>query len=322
MKKPKISVVIPVYNVEKHLRKCLDSVVGQTYHNLEIILIDDGSIDQSPEICDEYVLKDNRFICIHQKNQGVSVARNMGIEIATGDYYHFLDSDDYMSEDAYEFLLSKMREQSTTAICFEYYITYLDGTDLPHSTNDRNYGSRDTKGALYEHLFGGSDFLCTKLLPKESVKSIRLRTDIFRDEDTIFAMEAIAKTASVYFSSRPLLHYVQSEESACRGTFRVNQLSAIKAIPIMEEFLLNGYSDWINMWRKKYMNLMTTLYRDMYLDGGSYKNEKNLVYSVFIDLWKKGGIHEVRTKKERLKFYMFRISPNFYCLLSKYSNNL
>ena len=322
MNKPKISVVIPVYNVEKHLSKCLNSVIGQSYHNLEIILIDDGSIDRSSEICDEYALKDSRIVCIHQKNQGVSVARNNGIEIATGDYYHFLDSDDYMNEDAYEFLLDKMRGYSTAAICFEYYITYLDGKDLPHSVNESHYGIRDTRNAIYEHLFGGSDFLCTKLLPKESVKNIRLRTDIFRDEDTIFAMEALAKTVSVYFSSRPLLHYVQSEESACRGSFRINQLSAIKAIPIMEDFLLNGYTDWINIWRKKYMNLMTTLYRDMYLDGGSYKNEMKSVYSVFIDLWKKGGIHEARTKKERLKFYMFRITPNFYCSLSKLSNNL
>ena len=324
MNKTRISVVIPVYNVEKYLRKCLDSVIGQTYHNLEIILIDDGSKDQSPEICDEYAQKDDRIICIHQKNQGVSVARNQGIEIATGDYFHFLDSDDYMDEDAYEFLLDKMREYSTKAICFENFITYLDGTEFPQSpsVNDNNYGLKDSRGAVYRHLFDGNDYLSTKLLSKESVKNIRLRTDIFRDEDTIFAMEALAKTDSVYFSSRPLLHYVMSEDSACRGAFRINQLSAIKAIPIMEEFLLNGYSEWINMWRQKYMNLMTTLYRDMYLDGGSYKNEMKAVHSAFIDLWQKGGINEVKTKKERVKFYVFRVSPNFYCLLSKLTKNL
>lgn len=322
MNNPKISVIIPVFNVEKHLGKCIESLLLQTYKNLEIIIIDDGSSDNSPNICDEYAKKDSRIVCLHQENKGVSFARNKGIELATGEYFHFLDSDDYMDEDAYEFLVDKLSEYSVEAICFEYYVTYLDGTDLTHSVDQSHYGTRDTKGAIYEHLFGSSDFLCTKLLPKYAVNNFRLRADIYRDEDTIFAMEVLNKIKTVYFCPRPLLHYVQSEESACRGSFRANQLSAINAIPIMEKLLSDGYSEWMNSWRKKYMHLMTTLYRDMYMDEDSYNEEKKKVHETFLELWRKGGITEVKSNNERIKFYLFRIMPDIYCYISKKINKL
>ena len=102
---PLISVIIPVYNTEKYLRTCLDSIVNQTHSNLQIILIDDGSTDNSGLICDEYAQKDSRIICVHQQNGGVSKARNEGLKIATGDYIHFPDSDDYLDLDTYEYLL-------------------------------------------------------------------------------------------------------------------------------------------------------------------------------------------------------------------------
>lgn len=102
MKEYMFSVIVPVYNVEKFLVKCLDSVVNQTYRNLEIILIDDGSPDNSPAICDEYAARDGRVRVIHQKNAGQAAARNVGISIAKGDYITFVDSDDWIEPDTLE----------------------------------------------------------------------------------------------------------------------------------------------------------------------------------------------------------------------------
>lgn len=102
----KISVVIPVYNVEKYLRKCLDSVCGQTFHNLEIIVVDDGSTDESGTICDQYASFDNRIKVIHKENGGLSDARNAGMDVATGDYIGFVDSDDYIDIEMYGRLIS------------------------------------------------------------------------------------------------------------------------------------------------------------------------------------------------------------------------
>lgn len=98
----KISVIIPVYNVEKYLNQCIDSVLGQTYQDLEIILVNDGSTDRSPEICEEYKNKDSRIKLIHQKNSGVSNARNRGIDNAKGEWITFIDSDDYISDNYFD----------------------------------------------------------------------------------------------------------------------------------------------------------------------------------------------------------------------------
>ena len=102
----KISVIIPVYNVEPYLRKCLDSVINQTYRNLEIIIVDDGSPDNCGAICDEYAARDDRVIVIHKKNGGVSAARNDGIRIASGKWITFVDPDDWCEPDYYEMLIS------------------------------------------------------------------------------------------------------------------------------------------------------------------------------------------------------------------------
>ena len=106
----KISIIIPVYKVENYLEKCIDSILCQTYRNLEVILVDDGSPDKCGEICDRYAAKDNRVKVIHKKNAGVARARNDGIDIATGDYISFIDSDDWIAENAYEVLYNGLKE--------------------------------------------------------------------------------------------------------------------------------------------------------------------------------------------------------------------
>lgn len=103
---PKVSIVVPIYNVEKYLHKCVDSIIGQTYHNLEIILVDDGSPDNCPAICDEYQKKDSRVRVIHKPNGGLSDARNAGLDIATGEYISFVDSDDWIECDTIEKMLN------------------------------------------------------------------------------------------------------------------------------------------------------------------------------------------------------------------------
>ena len=103
-----ISVIVPVYNVEEYVEKCVLSIINQTYKNLEIILVDDGSTDNSGKICDEIAIKDNRIKVIHKKNGGLSDARNVGIDIAKGDYLGFVDSDDYIDPDMYSILLNNM----------------------------------------------------------------------------------------------------------------------------------------------------------------------------------------------------------------------
>jgi glycosyltransferase involved in cell wall biosynthesis len=130
-----ISVIIPIYNIEPYLRECVDSVINQTHKNLEIILVDDGSSDNCPHICDAYAAKDSRIKVIHQKNGGLGPARNSGLDIATGDYIGFVDSDDLLAPDMYEVLLGNMiAANADVSVCaFAWYYK-----DQPPALNDEN----------------------------------------------------------------------------------------------------------------------------------------------------------------------------------------
>ena len=119
--KNKISVIIPVYNVEKYLKQCVDSVLQQTYQNIEVILVEDGSSDDCPRICDEYKKIDDRVVVVHQQNGGLSVARNTGISLMTGDYVMFLDSDDYWDDvDAVKRLVERVSKTNPDVLNYSY----------------------------------------------------------------------------------------------------------------------------------------------------------------------------------------------------------
>lgn len=125
----KVSIVIPVYNVEEYLRECIDSVLRQTYSNLEIILVDDGSTDNSGTICEEYKKTDSRIKAIHRENGGLSAARNTGMEAATGEYIYFLDSDDYIVDVTIERLISTAQAEKADMVFFDGYVFYTDCED-------------------------------------------------------------------------------------------------------------------------------------------------------------------------------------------------
>ena len=122
-----ISVIVPVYNVEEYVEKCVLSIINQTYKNLEIILVDDGSTDNSGKICDEIAIKDNRIKVIHKKNGGLSDARNVGIDIAKGDYLGFVDSDDYIDYNMYEELFDVIKCHDVDIVYSNFQTEYLDG---------------------------------------------------------------------------------------------------------------------------------------------------------------------------------------------------
>lgn len=124
-----ISIIIPVYNVEPYLKKCAESVLSQTYKNLEIIFIDDGATDSSGKICDGYAFSDNRVIVIHQKNAGMSVARNKGLAIAKGEYIGFVDSDDYIEPDMFQVLYDKAVETGSDIVECNFHHTYQNKED-------------------------------------------------------------------------------------------------------------------------------------------------------------------------------------------------
>jgi glycosyltransferase involved in cell wall biosynthesis len=135
---PTISVIVPVYNVEQYLCKCLDSILDQTFTDFELLLIDDGSPDKSGQICDEYAQKDSRIRVFHKENGGASSARNLGLDNALGEWITFVDSDDWLSEDFFNKMLYKAIEQNVDAIFCNCFFVYQNGDCIRNSIHKKN----------------------------------------------------------------------------------------------------------------------------------------------------------------------------------------
>lgn len=314
-----ISVIIPVYNPGEHLRKCLDSILGQTYRNLEVILVDDGSSDGSEKVCDEYAAKDSRVVCVHQPNSGVSTTRNNGIALAHGDYIHFPDSDDYLEPDTYEYLLGLMQEHQVDAVNFEYFVTY-PSHETTHLLPDDRYGMFDTEGA-HRIVLCGEPFAWNKFFKKELVDGVTFRVDIFRGEDSLFAHQALDRAEKVWFDKRPLYHYVQSEESACRGVFRPSQLSALKLYDAYEPLYKEKYPALYQPFSVLMANLLTTLYFDMWADKKDYKEEQKNIKKEYKLRYRELKLRQTDLK-QRTKLRLFRVSPKLFCILHKAAHGL
>jgi len=209
----KISVIVPVYNSEKYLSDCIESIVTQTYSNLEIILIDDGSTDSSPYICDEFAKRDDRIVVIHQQNAGVSNARNKGLDIATGEIVTFVDSDDTIDSDMYDFLLNLMIENDADITHCGYKHIYADSIKLVNDTKKiyKHNSIEALRCLIGGFLFGGS--LCNKLIKKDVVGQVRLANDVKINEDVLFCFEVFMNSNVIVFADYPKYNYLSNESS-------------------------------------------------------------------------------------------------------------
>lgn len=214
-----VSVIVPVYNVEKYLRKCLDSIIGQTYEQLEIILVDDGSDDGSGGICDEYAKRDRRIRVIHKDNGGLSSARNAGLDICTGDHITFIDSDDYVSEDCIEVLLRTAEGYNADiTVCADEYVYYDEkGNETKKGRPYRKFrserlmtGDEALGCALRQELFDLS--ACAKLYRAECFEDVRFPCG-YISEDIGTVYKPFLKADTAVFTPKPLYLYVQRSES-------------------------------------------------------------------------------------------------------------
>lgn len=209
----KISVIVPIYNVEKYLNRCVDSILAQTYENLEIILVDDGSPDNCPQICDGYAKRDSRIRVIHKKNGGLSSARNAGLDVATGDYIGFVDSDDYISPDMYSLLYDRIKkEDSYIANCM--YVRAFDSGEMkpsrvPHST-DEDIATNHYLEELLLHV--GDVSVCTKLFPRVLIGDLRFVVGKL-NEDLLFMIQMLKNVQGVKFVRQLGYYYYVREKS-------------------------------------------------------------------------------------------------------------
>lgn len=223
MKDKVLSIIVPVYKAEKFLIRCTDSILNQTFSNIELILVDDGSPDHCPELCEKIAHKDHRVKVVHQKNSGVSVARNTGLNIATGDYITFVDSDDFIEPDMYEKMLKKAEEyQCDIVMCDCVKDNGTTAVPYTHEIRPGFYDYEQLKEEYYPHLlmmenveYPATISNCLLLFKKELAANVRYLEGVRFSEDLLFGAQLMYQARSFYYmKGENYYHYWMNMESA------------------------------------------------------------------------------------------------------------
>lgn len=218
--KSSISIIIPIYNASKYLNRCLDSIIGQSYSNWECILIDDGSVDDSGRICDEYVKKDHRFRVIHKENGGVSTARNVGINDSEGEWLYFCDADDELLSDGLETLIHAFSKSGSDLIFGGYIECNEDGEVIasPRCEIHKNLSMEETIQQLYRPSYSNYEgYLWCKLFRADLVKTHHLAfaEDVFFNEDRLFIIQCLRHVGhGIVYTSALVYRYYHHPQSA------------------------------------------------------------------------------------------------------------
>lgn len=218
-----LSVIIPVYNVEPYLFRCIDSILSQTFTNFELILIDDGSTDRSGNICDEWAIKDNRIIVFHKPNAGVNSARNKGLEIAHGDYITFVDGDDFIKPDTFSKTIELLEQNDEIDILQYPEIHVHDNKETVWNGYPQNYISISNNREKIEALIGSTPIipggLWGKIYRKNVWKNLRLREDMSFCEDMIIMPDLFEHCRSIACINEGGYCYVMRAGSATKSAY-------------------------------------------------------------------------------------------------------
>lgn len=224
----KVTLVIPVYNVEKYLDRCMVSVLGQTYKNLEIILVDDGSTDNSGEKCDRYKEKDSRIKVIHQENAGLSAARNVALDTMTGDYVMFIDSDDKVDRRIVELLLEDMHQYGCDIVECNFYDVYGGKISARKPLGDtRAYTVEEALG-IDIGARGGSVSACGKLYKRKIFSTVRYRKGK-TGEDGYAIVDVLSQAEKIVIDIRPMYYYYHRKDSITTKKFTTANLDNFEA---------------------------------------------------------------------------------------------
>ena len=312
---PEISVIIPVYNVERFLRQCVDSVLTQTYTNLEIILVDDGSPDGCGRICDEYVKKDKRVKVIHKQNGGLSDARNAGMDIATGEYLLFIDSDDWIENDTIELLYGNMSRSNADISTCLYYNAYLNCV-VPHCT-DAEILVLNTEQAIEKCFTNKKSTVSAwgKLYRKSIFDNLRYPYGKYC-EDSFIIVDVLSKASVIVVDTAPKFYYRQRKSSIIHDVFSPKTLDVIEAFERNLRIIEETYTGIIDTAKARLLSVTLDVFQLMifspdYKRIPDYRKVLHTLRENYGFIMKSAFF----TRNIKIKVKALRISVNLYKIL-------
>lgn len=316
-----ISIIVPIYNNEQFLNRCIRSIVNQSYSNLEIILINDGSTDQTPNICDKFAGQDERIKVIHKENDGVAIARNTGLDIAAGDYITFVDSDDYIKEDFCETLLENAIKYNADIVQCGYYRASEKGKVL--SENKLNFDIIEgSYNSSYYYAKGENctNYVCNKLFSKNIINSIRFPNAIV-SEDFAFNVKAYYNSDKTIVIPDPLYYYIDNLNSVTNSDFDKRKLDAIRIGEAMFDYHKKRYPDLCSFFALYIVNYSIQFYFEVYKSSINEKEKYlkllNERFNKYFNFLRKNKFQYFTNNKRKLMFYLFNINPEVYFFVSK-----
>lgn len=312
---PKVSIIVPVYNVGPYLGRCIDSLMNQTYRNLDIILVDDGSTDGSGKLCEEFAEKDARIRVFHQKNSGVSTARNLGLEKAVGDFIGFVDSDDWVDEDMYSSLVNLAETNGADIAICGYYVN----NDADPSVNLQappQTLSQETaiERCLDTNYYSMGASIWNKLFKKNIIQDhlLRFNGNLVIGEDMLFLCSAIMQSRTIMYAPAPKYHYAVHDAGAINMTFHAKKASVIDAHKKVEELVKDQYPRLGDLIRKR---SALTSYHLLRQALGSSFTDKPVIQRLQEDVKREFKYilsHSGLSKKEKVIFPLVTTFPGLY----------
>lgn len=279
---PLISIIVPVYKVEKYLKQCVESILAQTYRNFELILVDDGSPDTCPVLCDEYAKVDPRIIVIHKTNGGLSDARNAGLDVAHGEYIGFVDSDDYIAPEMYEILLRRIIQDGSDIACCNYLQVNEDNIPCNNQELPIKDGCLDRLEAykLFTKYGGYYGIACNKLYCRKVWKSIRYPLGK-KYEDMFVIFLLIEQCQKISHVNASLYYYVRREGSITLETQSTKDFDLGLALIQMRTFAVKNNITCLHEYSANRLSYQIEKWWDLCKNNVNYRDE-------FAKLCKKG----------------------------------
>lgn len=313
MEKKKISVIIPVYKVEKFIHACVDSVLQQTYDNLEVILVDDGSPDQCPEICDQYAKQDARVCVIHQENQGVSVARNAGIAAVTGDYVTYLDSDDTLKDNYCEKMLTAAETTGSDIAVGEIYIVDENGAKTKgddYFIREQEVMDRPEAMKNLIHPSGIRGYVCGKLYKKEIVEGIEFPVGKVFSEDRCTVPKYFDRAEKVCLCPGAVYNYRMISTSVTHRVSMKNYTDLLDTEEWMIHYCEEKYPELVEMMESVYFGRYIYIWMELY-DAGDKEDLKQIV-SMMKTVYQKYASKSYIRKAHKISYRMIFRMPALY----------